>query len=512
MLSVDLILYHARLIGAGLGCPDTGLVALRGGRIAAVTTNDRLEELKKTGTRTVDCEGGTLLPGFHDAHLHLFSMVRQELGVDLGSRKMNSLAELQAALRIRAGTTPHGDWVSGHGYDDFYLGRHPNRHDLDAVTMEHPVVIAHRSLHACVLNSLALKLAGIDDATEETPGATIDREPETGMPSGLLYEMLGFVRNEIMPAPSAEELSTGLRRVNDYLLSRGVTSIQDASVGNTPARYRELREHIDRGDIECRLTMMAGGLLLDDFIFHGLGYRHGDYRLRLGAAKFMLNEVRGELRPSENELTALIGTAHRAGFPAAIHAVADRAVVAAARAINEVRKSHPAPRRHRIEHAAECPPDLVRQLKVSGITMVSQPSFLYHSGERYLATVSTEKLPYLYPYRSWLAAAIPVAASSDSPVVPADPLTGVYAAVTRRTASGEVINPAECIPVSAALHLFTVGGAYAAGEEHVKGSLTPGKLADLVLLDEDPRAVPPEAIREINVRLTVIDGKVVWEA
>ena len=509
---MDLILYNARLIGAGTESPEPALLAVKDGRIAAVDASHRLTDYQRPGTRTIDCEGQTLLPGFHDAHCHIFSMAQREIGVDLGPRSVASIDELGAALRRCAAATPGGGWISGHGYDEFYLGRHPNRRDLDAAVSDRPVAIAHRSLHACVLNSLALRLAGIGSATEEPPGTGIDREPETGQPSGLLYEMLGQLGSKVIPAPDENEISTGLRRVNDYLLSRGVTSVQDAGIGNTPARYRALRDHVDRGDIGCRINMMAGGPDLKVFPAEGLGYRHGDHWLRLGAAKFMLNEVRGKLNPSAAELTALVGEAHRAGFPVAIHAVEDTAVAAALDAIIAANKSHPSPRRHRIEHAAECPPQLVAAIGAADVTVVSQPAFLYHSGERYRASVAADKLPYLYPYRSWLNAGVTVAGSSDAPVTPADPLSGISAAVTRRDATGGVLNPEERIPVTAALGLSTAAAAYSAGEEHLKGSLVPGQFADMVLLESDPRTVSPEAIREIKVRLTIIDGRVVREA
>lgn len=509
---MDLILYNARLIGAGDECPEPALLAVKDGRIAAIDASHKLADYQRPGTKMIDCEGLTLLPGFHDAHCHIFSMAQREIGVDLGPQNIASLDELGAALRQSAARASGSGWISGHGYDDFYLGRHPNRHDLDAAVTDRPVVIAHRSLHACVLNSLALRLAGIDIASQEPPGAGIDREPETGQPSGLLYEMLGELRRTVIPQPDAGEIGAGLRRVNDYLLSRGVTSIQDAGIGNTPARYRALRGHVDVGDIDCRVNMMAGGPNLDAFLAEDLGYGHGDDRLRLGAAKFMLNVIRGELNPSEAELIDLVGRAHGAGFPVAIHAVEDTSIAAAINAISAANKSHSTPLRHRIEHAAECPPELVAALYAAGVTVVSQPSFLHHSGERYRASVAAAKLPYLYPYRSWLAAGIPVAGSSDAPVTPADPLSGVSAVVTRRDAGGVVLNPSERIPVIAALGIFTAAAAYAVEAEHQLGRLIPGYLADLVLLESDPRAVPPEAIRDIQVRLTIIGGRIVRAA
>lgn len=510
MPNIDLILYNAQLFGTGPGNPDAGLIALSDERITVVSTSDRLEEFKKPGTKTINCEGGTLIPGFNDAHLHLYSMVHRELGVDLSPRKIHCIEELQNELRNHACVTQSNFWVRGQGYDDFYLGRHPNRHDLDRAVSGRPVAITHRSLHACVLNSLALELAGISEATEDPQGGAIDREPETGAPSGLIFNMPGIAHNCRTLNPSAEEFSKGLRRVNEYLLSRGVTSVQDAGAANSPERFKELRNHVDRGDIKFRITMLAGGMLLEDFVSQGLSYNQGDYRLRLGVAKYVLNEFDGELEPSEEELTYLVEKTSKEGYPVAIHAIGNAAVEAATRAIGCAKQFSPKALRHRVEHASECTPDIIEQLRGTGIIVVSQPSFLYYSGERYLATVDQEILPYLYPYRSLLAAGVSLAGSSDSPVAPADPLTGIYAAATRHTINGLAVNSSEWIPVGAALHLFTEGSAYAAGEEGVKGTLTPGKLGDFVLLDKNPCSVDPEEIREIKVLLTIIGGKVVW--
>ncbi len=510
MPGVDLILHHARLYGADTDYAD-GLVAVRGGQIAAVAGGDRLAALKGPQTRFIDCRGGTLCPGFHDAHCHLFSLMHHLDGVDLGPASVPAITDAQVALRARASQTPPGEWVSGHGYDDFYLGRHPVRADLDAAVPGHPVMIAHRSLHACVLNSAALGLAGIDAHTSEPPGATIDREPETGLPSGLLYEMLGFVRHQVMPAPGANAVRAGLRRVSDYLVRRGITSVQDAGAGNDTARWDVLRETVDRGDMKCRVTMMAGGLSLKQFTARGITAGAGHDRLRLGAAKFMLHQASGGLYPSQEELDALVAGAQEAGFPVAIHAVTENEVAAAVNAITRVGGGANPASRHRIEHASECPPYLVAGLRAANITAVSQPSFLHYSGARYRATVAAEMLPHLYPFRSWLAAGVPLAAGSDSPVVPADPLTGISAAVTRRDAAGEVLNGAECIDATAALALYTSGAARATGAEQRLGSLTPGKLADLVLLREDPRTVPPETIKDITVDLCVVGGAVVWD-
>ncbi|MFH1647394.1 MAG: amidohydrolase family protein, partial [Chloroflexota bacterium] len=175
-------------------------------------------------------------------------------------------------------------------------------------------------------------------------------------------------------------------------------------------------------------------------------------------------------------------------------------------------RSPVAGRRHRIEHGAECPPHLLERLKRLGAVIVTQPPFIYYSGERYLATVPATQLPWLYRIGSPLQSGVIVAGSSDAPVVPADPLVGIYAAVTRRAASGQVLLPEERISPEQALALYTVNAAFASFEEDVKGSLTPGKLADIAVLSADPTRVDPERLKDIRVLMTIIGGEVAWEA
>ena len=169
-------------------------------------------------------------------------------------------------------------------------------------------------------------------------------------------------------------------------------------------------------------------------------------------------------------------------------------------------------RRHRIEHCSQCPPHLLERLNKLQAVVVTQPPFLYYNGERYLATVPADRLQWLYRIRSFLNSGLIVAGSSDSPVVPDNPLVGIYAAVTRQTESGQPLLPEECISASQALAMYTINAAYASFEEGIKGSITQGKLADMVLLSDDPTKIPPEQIEDIKVEMTIIDGKVVWEA
>jgi predicted amidohydrolase YtcJ len=374
-------------------------------------------------------------------------------------------------------------------------------------------VISHRSLHACVLNSRALALAGITSETPEPPGATIERDLTDGEPNGVLYEMLGYIREKVMPPWSEDELNKGMALVNQHSISQGLTSIQDATVVNDYHRWQTFRRFIDTGKLDIRIYMMFGPESASQFRDAGLTFGAGDSHLRLGGMKIVPSSPGGQLYPPQSELNRLVLEMHQNGFPVAIHAVRESTVEAVATAFEyvQVQRSESGIR-HRVEHCAECSPPLVERLRRLQVVIATQPPFFYYSGERYLATVDKEVLPHLYRIRSFFDAGVVVAGSSDSPIVSNNPLVGIYGAVTRKTASGMQLQPEETVTPEQALAMYTINAAYASHEENIRGSITPGKLADMVLLSDDPIRVEAEAIKDIRVEMTIIGGKVVWEA
>ena len=511
----DLILKNANVITMDPRQPTAELVAIKGNRILLVAGNEKLEQVAGAKTKIIDCHGKTVVPGFNDAHCHIFSFIRKLLSLDLSSSSVSSIAEIKAAIHQRARNTLPGNWLTGTGYNEFYLAekRCPNRWDIDEVAPHHPVVLAHRSLHACVLNSLALSLAGITRETQEPPGALIDRDPATGEPSGLLFEMLGYIREKVMPPLSEDELTEGIALANRHYLSNGITSLQEATIGNNLGRWQTFRRFKDTGKLKSRLSIMPGIEALSQFQEAGLAPGYGDSQLRLGGVKIMLKETTGQLEPSQSELNQQALTAHQAGFQLAIHAIEPSTVEAAIIALEYAHSHLPqAGQRHRIEHCSVCPPSLLKRLSKLRAVVVTQPPFLYYSGERYLATVPASQLPWLYRIKSLLNSGLIVAASSDSPVVPDNPLVGIYAAVTRQAESGQLLLPEECISAEQALAMYTINAAYASFEEELKGSITQGKLADIIILNSDPINSPPEQIKDIQAEMTIINGKVVWEA
>ncbi len=511
-MQVDLILSNARVITMNPHQAYAGLVAISGDRIAAVAAND-VAAFAGPGTRVINCGGKTVIPGFNDAHCHIFSQIRSLLSIDLTPQSVRSIEDIKAAVHWRAEKTLPGRWISGNGFNEFYLAekRIPNRWDLDEATTRHPVMISHRGLHCCVLNSLALSLAGIVAERPDPPGALIDRDPVTGEPTGILFEMQGYIRHQVMPHLSEEEVQRGMAAVNRLCLENGITSVQDASVTNNLARWNSYKTAAESGCFQPRISLMFGLDAVSDFREAGMVSGSGDEHLRLGPIKMLVTEATGQVEPDQPRLNMLVQDYTRAGFQIAIHAVQENTVAAAISALETVGADAVAKSRHRIEHCSECPPALLKRLKKIRPVIVTQPSFLYYSGERYLTTVEPRKIPWLYRIKSFMNAGLTVAASSDTPSVPGNPLVVIYAAVPRKAESGQYLCPEQGILVSKAIAAYTVNAAYASFEDDIKGTIAPGMLADMVVLNGDPLRVPKIGIKDIQVDMTIIGGKVVWE-
>ncbi len=508
----DLILHNACIITLDERRPAVSLVAARDGRISLVASNIEMDSVRGPNTLVIDCQGQTLVPGFIDAHCHVFAYASSLLAVDCGPSAAASIEEIEQAINKRARETAPGQWIRAGGYDEFSLRerRHPTRYDLDKAAPHHPVRLNHRSGHACVLNSAALRIAGIFTDTPDPVGGVIERDWETGEPNGILLEMNDYL-DGLIPPLSEDELRLGIRLASERMTRRGITSVHDATSGNSIERWRAFAAIKKEGAFAPRITAMVGAKHVGAFVEQGLRFSYGGDSLNVGHAKIMLTMTTGAPNLGYDELLQTILRAHRQNFPVVIHAVEAEAVELAALALIAAR-GHSSSSRDRIEHCSECPPHALDRLLESGAAVVTQPVFLYHSGERYLSEVREDMRPWLYRIGSWQRAGIAVAASSDAPVAEPNPLLGIYAAVTRRARSGDVVNEAERVSIEQALRMHTLAGAYAASQESTKGSIAVGKLADFALLDADPTRAEPEQLKDIKVTLTVIGGEVVWQA
>ena len=510
----NLILVNGNIITLDPFCPQAAWAVIKNEKIVTTGNGKDWKNYKNKNSTIIDCSGQTVIPGLIDAHLHLVSYAKSFVTADISPGKnVHSILDIQTIIKNFSGNRPSGQWIFGRGYNDFYLAekRHPNRWDLDKATPDHPVRLTHRSGHVHVLNSLALKFVGITRETGDPDGGLIERDLKTGDPTGLLYEMGDFLYDRIPPLTPAE-LERGLQLVDQKLVSLGVTSIQDASSRNDTEHWKLVKSWKESGSLHPRVNLMLGFSAFqkkdENYPLSGLNQN----QLRMGAVKIILDDTTGRLHPAQSELNAMVLEVHQAGQQIAIHALDENAVKAACKAIQYALEKIPVKdHRHRIEHGAVCPPDLARTIASLGITVVTQPAFLYFHGERYLATVPDERLKHLYPLKTLLDQGINVAASSDCPIVSPDPLVGINAAIHRLSAAGDTVSGEQRIQPGTALRMYTLNAARAAFEETVKGSVTPGKLADLVVLNADPTRLTAEEFKSLQVEMTIIGGEVVWQ-
>ena len=504
----DLALTNAHALTLDGARPSADTIAVSGGRIAWVGDCGGTLPILPPHTQIIDCGGRTIAPGFIDAHCHILAYASALIAVDCSAPAVSSISGIIDAIRLRAQSTPRGDWIRAVGYREFDLRekRHPTRLDLDAAAPHHPVRLNHRSGHACVLNSFALERIGVHAATEEPPGGTIARHLDTAEPNGLLLEMSDFLDARI-PRLSAAEIDKGVALANRRLLAAGVVSVHDATPVNSVERWDAMRRLRESGRFTPSVMMMAGADRIDGFADRGLSYGSGDGgSLTLGHAKIVLTQSGGSLHPAPDELSDIVAAAHARGFPVAIHAVESAAVNAAAHALaaNRARGM-----RDRIEHASECPPPTLDALRNARAVVVTQPSFIDESASRYLAELGAAS-KWLYRIRTLAESGLIVAAGSDAPASRPDPLSAMRAAVTRRDQAGATLNAGEGVSAMQALRMHTAAAAYAACQEADRGSIAPGKRADLVVLSANPIAVPPDRLGEIKVTMTIVGGRIAW--
>jgi predicted amidohydrolase YtcJ len=322
---------------------------------------------------------------------------------------------------------------------------------------------------------------------------------------------MGGYLARVTPSLSDSDMERAAKLASDHLVSLGITSVQDASVRNDIKRWELLRRLKKKGVFKPNITMMLGLDLFNHIQEHGLPLKTDNNQLRPGSVKIILHETTGELSPPPEELNENVLQIHRAGHQVALHAVEENTVEAACNAIEYALNKYPREdHRHRIEHCSVARPETVERLARLKVSVVTQPSFIYYNGERYLNTVPDEQLRYLYPVSRFIKAGIAVAGSSDCPVIPPDPVSGLYAAVSRITETGKSLLDEEKVSPFEALKMYTRNAAYVSFEETEKGTLSPGYAADLIVLTGNPLELAPGEFWDLNVTLTVINGEIVW--
>ena len=534
-LSVDMRLYNARVITLEGEPLEPGAVAVFKDRIAAVGSTQELAPLRETARRSMDLNGAVVAPGFIDAHNHMFLYLYLRTLLDCRTPLDAPMEDLLKKVASRAQDTPTGEWIRGWGFADYKVKgrRYPTRRELDEAAPHHPVVIIHASGHSAAANSAALQGFDISANTPDPPDGWIEREPGTAEPNGVLHETAaqmvsyaGMVLEFL-----GKDRDTQIRLIEqggpDYWRC-GITSVHDAScLPDILALYQEAEL---QGKLPVRMYPMS---LLDysrPLLESGVRTRFGSSRLRIGSIKVMgdgslsgrtaavsepyLNMPgTGILYMDQERMNGVVKEVHEKDFQCAIHAIGDRAVDQVVTAYESVIKPGSGnPLRHRIEHAGILTDELMDRMAALDLVVGTQPRFLFEQGDGFLASCGPERIKRVYPFRSLIQRGIRVAGSSDCPVVSHDPLLGIRDAVLRRTEEGRVLAPDERLSPEQALRMFTVEAARASFEEDEKGSLKTGKLADLVVLSDDPLTVSSERIGDIQVCMTMLGGEVVYTA
>jgi len=514
--------------------PRAQAVAAKGSRIEAVGTNEELRRLATAGEwRIVDLQGRVVLPAFTDCHLHFLDCALKASRLSL--EEQVSLEGALSGVREYVQDAEVGAWIRGSGWSDstWPPGSVAWRQLLDRVAPEHPVVLTKKDGHVIWVNSEALRRAGIDEDTPEPPGGVIERDSDTRQLTGILKEQAMHLVCDAIPSLSAEERQAALRRAVAEAQELGITGIHDCGTWQSvkDKSFSDYQEMIGRDDLGVRVFMMLSRANLDEAIKVGLRSGFGDSYLRVGNVKIFCDGTLGSqtaemIEPflgqpdnegvaaiAQEELEDTIHKASSAGIACSVHAIGDRANRRVLDAFEKQRRAGLGRElRHRIEHVQLLHTDDIPRFKELQLIASMQP--IHATQDMYMADrYWGQRAELAYAWRSLLDSGAQLAFGSDAPVESMDPLVGIHAAVTRQRASGEPEGgwrPEQRLTTFEAVHGYTLGAAYASGTERETGSISVGKLADLVILSEDIFEIPPEDILDTHVVATVFDGGVVF--
>lgn len=524
----NLILYNANILTVNPQQPRARAIAISGERILALGEDEAVRALATRSTRQLDLGGSTVLPGFIDAHCHV--LVSGLMHLRYIECNLGSIAAIQEAVRARAAETPPGEWVVGFLYDDTKTKerRFLNRRDLDEAAPDHPVYITHRGGHTAYVNSLALERVGIDEETPGPPGGRLEREPDSGRLSGRVCETAMNPFTEAIPQNFSDaDYRQAVKLIAGRMNRAGITSAHDMWVTTRDLAGFHAARREDA--LSLRVYCMIGYPYIEQMNAAGINTRFGDSWVRVGGAKLMcdgsisertarLNEPYvgrpddyGILVTGEEKLYEYASNAHRSGWQIGTHANGDYAIGLVLRVYERLQREQPRnDPRFRIEHCTVLNDDLIGRIRALEAIPTPFASYVYYRGE-IMAEYGEQRVEKMFALRSLLDAGIRAAPGSDYPPGPYEPMMGLQSAVTRADMTGRVWGPRQRITVEEAIRCATLHGAYASYEEDLKGSLEPGKLADLVVLGQDPLAVDPFALVDVPVERTMVGGRWVYE-
>ncbi len=537
-MEIDLLVRNAAVVTVDDERPRAHTLAVHHGRVLALDP----EGLR--GRTEIDAQGAALVPGFGDAHNHMAWFGSSLEEVDLSG--LADLATLYDRVAERAATLAPDAFVVGAGYDDTAIGGHPHRRELDRAAGGRPVVLKHRSGHVTTVNSPVLDRIGVLDGTAVVPEGGVVVRDDSGDPTGTLEEQAQNLASALLVPYATGDLARAIGNASAVYAAEGLTHVTECGigggwVGRSPRELAAYQQARDAGALSVRVQLMPVADALHPVTGHAndpdgigldLGIRtgFGDDRLSIGPMKIFtdgslvartaaMHEVfcdrhsHGYFQDDPDLLRSLMMRAHATGWRIAAHAIGDRAIDLALDAFAEMQRAHPRPgARPRIEHAAVTTPEQIARMAELGVTPVPQARFLYEIGDTMAAAVGPDRAAGLYRHASFLRAGLRVPGSSDRPVAAGAPLLGMQSMVQRLSSRGAVIGPDERVDAATALRAYTLDAAWIAGEERGRGSLTPGKLADFVLLTDDVTAVEPERIADVGVVATFVGGRCVHGA
>ena len=525
----DLILYNADIITVNPNQPSAEAIAISGDKIIGVGSNEDIMNLSSAYTKKINVGGKIITPGFIDAHSHPAGAGRSHLrNVDCDLR---SIEEIKNAIFERSKKTPKGEWISGFKYDDTKTKekRYINNIDLDEVSPDHPVMITHRGGHTAYVNSLALKIAGIDEKTPDPKGGNIERDLETGNLNGRLLETATYLVEKFIPNQfTRSDYQAGVKLISEMLSKSGITSVTDAGTGVKSLQAFE--DAYESGELKTRVYCMIRGYAFDEVNGSGKKTGYGDEWVRVGAVKLVCDgsisertarlskpyigrpDYYGIIINNEDEIYEEAIKAHLNDWQIGVHANGDVGIDITLRVFERLQKEkYRKDPRFRIEHCTIINKSLVQRIKELGVIPNPFSTYVYFHGEK-MKEYGKERLENMFAVRSFLDAGIPVTQTSDYPPGPFEPMMAIQSSVTRTDYTGEVWGPSQKISVEEAIKVATINGAYASYEENIKGSIEIGKLADLTILGQDPRETDPMRIIDIPIERTMVGGKWVYES
>jgi predicted amidohydrolase YtcJ len=531
MNSSDIVLINGHVMTVDTLNPVASAVAIRAGRVVHVGTDADARQAAGARAEVIDLRGRTATPGLNDAHAHPMMVGEALLDLDVTPEAVGSVSGIVAAVRGNAQTAKPGSWIVGRGYDQARMSdqRHPNRHDLDDVTPDNPVLLWRACHHIAAVNSKALAIAGITADTRDPEGGTIDRD-DRGEPTGVLRESAIDLVRQHMPEPSEDEIMRALQAAGQAFLRTGVTSTVEAGIREPKemSAYQRLRQS---GTLPVRTYLM---MMIDETLDHmaqlGIRTGFGDEWLRIGPAKLFLDGSIGgrtaRMRmPFEGEaenvglwmeppdvMKAKVIKAHSLGFQVGVHAIGDAAIDLILDAYEEAQQKFPRQNlRHRIEHCSIVDLETIQRIKRVGAVPIPGISFLFYFTSAYRQNLGDDRLRYSVGMRTYADQGIVAAASTDAPVVPVSATTGIGMMMSRIDVNGYKIWPEEIVDLDTAIRAYTLNGAYASFEEPIKGSLEPGKLGDVTVFETDLREVAPTEMKAVAVDYTISEGRVAYD-